>query len=383
MVHWWWPWLVAIRRRRPGPSPDGCWPSRRPRHCRSTRRTSIPGNSKAVRSSPPMGARWAWWRGSSSRRRTICGWCARDRGSIWFPRWRRSFRTWIWRAAGWSSTPRKACSNCKRPSRRTSAGAMGAPFEASMRNDSIRIDIVPLFPAMVEGPLAESIVGRARRRGLVDIRVVNLRDHAADRHRTTDDYQFGGGGGMVLKPEPLFAAVTALRTPAARVILMDPRGRLFTQSVAKDLAGREHLILLAGRYEGVDERVRNLLADEALSIGDYVLTGGELPALVVTDAVVRLLPGVLGAEGAAERESFASGLLEPPQYTRPVEYAGARVPEVLLSGDHARIARWRRVQALWCTWQARRDLLASAPLTAEERALIERFEHGDTPDDVR
>jgi tRNA (guanine37-N1)-methyltransferase len=247
----------------------------------------------------------------------------------------------------------------------------------------MRIDIVTLFPAMVEVPLAESMLGRARQRGLVDIRVANLRDHAGDRHRTTDDYQFGGGGGMVLKPEPLFAAVRELRTPAARVILMDPRGRRFTHAVAQELAGRPHLILLAGRYEGVDERVRERLADEALSIGDYVLTGGELPALVVADAVVRLLPGVLGAEGAAQRESFASGLLEPPQYTRPVEFAGARVPDVLLSGDHARIARWRRVQALWRTWQARRDLLPEAPLTPEERMLIERFEHGERPDDLR
>src|SRR5262245_57600717 len=236
---------------------------------------------------------------------------------------------------------------------------------------------------MVAPVLAESMLGRAQARGLVDIRVVNLRDYAGGRHRVTDDYQFGGGGGMVLKPEPLFAAVTALRTPSARVILMDPRGQLFTQGMAKDLAGREHLILLAGRYEGVDERVRDLLADEALSIGDYVLTGGELPALVVTDAVVRLLPGVLGAEGAAERESFASGLLEPPQYTRPVEYAGARVPDVLLSGDHARIARWRRVQALWRTWRTRRDLLEGATLTVDERRLIERFEHGETPDEIR
>src|SRR5262245_340704 len=247
----------------------------------------------------------------------------------------------------------------------------------------MRIDIVTLFPAMVEGPLAESMLGRARRRGLVDIRVVDLRQHAIDRHRTTDDYQFGGGGGMVLKPEPLFAAVTALRTSEARVILMDPRGRQFTQAAAQEFAARRHLILLAGRYEGVDERVRERLADDTVSIGDYVLTGGELPALVVTDAVVRLLPGVLGAEGAAERESFASGLLEPPQYTRPVEFAGARVPEVLLSGDHPRIARWRRVQALWRTWQERRDLLAGAALTADERRLIERFEHGETPDDVR
>jgi tRNA (guanine37-N1)-methyltransferase len=247
----------------------------------------------------------------------------------------------------------------------------------------MRIDIVTLFPAMVEVPLAESMLGRARQRGLVDIRVANLRDHAVDRHRTTDDYQFGGGGGMVLKPEPLFAAVAALKTAEARVVLMDPRGRRLTQGIAQELAGLAHLILLAGRYEGVDERVHELLADEALSIGDYVLTGGELPALVVTDAVVRLLPGVLGAEGAAERESFASGLLEPPQYTRPVEFAGARVPDVLLSGDHPRIARWRRVQALWRTWRTRRDLLADAALTAEERRLIERFEHGEKPDDVR
>ena len=247
----------------------------------------------------------------------------------------------------------------------------------------MRIDIVTLFPAMVEVPLAESMLGRARQRGLVDIRVANLRDHAVDRHRTTDDYQFGGGGGMVLKPEPLFAAVAALKTAEARVVLMDPRGRRLTQRIAQELAGLAHLILLAGRYEGVDERVHELLADEALSIGDYVLTGGELPALVVTDAVVRLLPGVLGAAGAAERESFASGLLEPPQYTRPVEFAGARVPDVLLSGDHSRIARWRRVQALWRTWRTRRDLLAGAALTAEERRLIERFEHGEKPDDVR
>ena len=210
----------------------------------------------------------------------------------------------------------------------------------------MRIDIVTLFPGMVEPVVAESILGRARTRGLVDIRVVNLRDYAEGRHRITDDYQFGGGGGMVLKPEPLFAAVEALRTPGARVILMDPRGRRFTQEVAAELTRVAHLILLAGRYEGVDERVGAGLADEMISIGDYVLTGGELPALVIADAVTRLMPGVLGGEGAAERESFASGLLEPPQYTRPEEFRGARVPAVLLSGDHARIARWRRLQAL-------------------------------------
>src|SRR5262247_4811371 len=246
----------------------------------------------------------------------------------------------------------------------------------------MRLDIVTLFPGIVEPALGESMIGRARTRGLVDIRVVNLRDYAGGRHRVTDDYQFGGGGGMVLKPEPLFVAVEALRTPGARVILMDPRGRRFTQQVAWELAGAQHLILLAGRYEGVDERVRERLADDTVSIGDYVLTGGELPALVVTDAVIRLLPGVLGGEGAAERESFADGLLEPPQYTRPEEYQGARVPAVLLSGDHARIARWRRVQAIWLTWRERPDLLATATLTPDERRMVERFERGETPDQL-
>ncbi len=246
----------------------------------------------------------------------------------------------------------------------------------------MRIDIVTLFPSMVEPVLAESMLGRARARDLVDIRVVNLRDYATGRHRTTDDYQFGGGGGMVLKPEPLFSAVEAIRTPGARVVLMDPRGRRFTQAVAKELAALSHLILLAGRYEGVDERVTERLVDESLSIGDYVLTGGEVPALVVTDAVSRLLPGVLGADGATERESFASGLLEPPQYTRPERFRDAAVPAVLLSGDHARVERWRRVQALWRTWRERPDLLPRAELSANDRAVLERFERGEQPEDV-
>ncbi len=244
----------------------------------------------------------------------------------------------------------------------------------------MRIDIVTLFPAMVEPVLAESMIGRARSRGLVDIRVWNLRDYASGKHRVTDDYQYGGGGGMVMKPEPFFAAVEALRTEKARVVLMDPRGRTFDQQVAAELASVPHLILLAGRYEGVDERVVDLLADDVLSVGDYVLTGGELPALVVTDAVARLLPGVLGAEGATERESFASGLLEPPQYTRPEEFRGARVPDVLLSGDHARIARWRRLQALWRTWRSRPDLLERATLSPEERQMVERFKRGEKPE---
>jgi tRNA (guanine37-N1)-methyltransferase len=243
----------------------------------------------------------------------------------------------------------------------------------------LRLDLVTLFPAMVEPALGESVLGRARERGLVDIRVVNLRDYAGDKHRVTDDYPFGGGGGMVLKPEPLFAAVEALRTPTARVLLMDPRGRLFTQRMAWELAGAKHLILLAGRYEGVDERVSERLADDAVSIGDYVLTGGELPALVVADAVARLVPGVLGCPGAAERESFAAGLLEPPQYTRPEEFQGARVPAVLLSGDHARITRWRRAQALYRTWRWRPDLLERAPLTEEDRRLVDGFNRGEQP----
>ncbi|MGH7388786.1 MAG: tRNA (guanosine(37)-N1)-methyltransferase TrmD [Candidatus Rokuibacteriota bacterium] len=246
----------------------------------------------------------------------------------------------------------------------------------------MRIDVVTLFPAMVEPALAESVIGRARARGLVDIRAVNLRDYAEGKHRVTDDYPFGGGGGMILKPEPLFAAVEALRTPAARVILMDPRGRLFTQRMAWELADVRHLIVLCGRYEGVDERVGERLADDAVSIGDYVLTGGELPALVVVDAVVRLLPGVLGGEGAAARESFADGLLEPPQYTRPEEFRGARVPPTLLSGDHARIARWRRAQALYRTWRWRPDLLHRAALTDEERRLVDGFERGDKPESM-
>jgi tRNA (guanine37-N1)-methyltransferase len=241
---------------------------------------------------------------------------------------------------------------------------------------------VTLFPGMVEPVLSASMLGRARARGLVDIRVVNLRDYAEGKHRVTDDYQFGGGGGMVLKPEPLFAAVDALRSAAARVVLLDPRGQTFTQKVAAELARATHLILLAGRYEGVDARVGERLVDDSISIGDYVLTGGELPALVVTDAIARLVPGVLGAEGATERESFAGGLLEPPQYTRPEEFRGARVPAVLLSGDHTRIARWRRVQALWLTWRTRPELLRDAELTSDERRLVERFERGETPEQI-
>jgi tRNA (guanine37-N1)-methyltransferase len=245
----------------------------------------------------------------------------------------------------------------------------------------MRIDIITLFPGIFSGPLQESILARAQAKGLVEIRVVNLRDSAGGRHRVTDDYAFGGGGGMVLKPEPLFTCVEALKGPGARVILLDPQGERFTQAVAQRLARESHLILLCGHYEGVDERVRRHLADEEISIGDYVLTGGELPALVVADAVIRLLPGVLGDEEAPDQDSFADGFLEHPQYTRPQEFRGLRVPEILLSGDHARIARWRRAMALWRTWQRRPDLLEARDLTPEERALIKAFAQGARPDD--
>lgn len=243
----------------------------------------------------------------------------------------------------------------------------------------MKIDIVTLFPGIFAGPLQESILGRAQAKGLVEVRVVNLRDWAEGRHRVTDDYPFGGGGGMVLKPEPLFACVEALRGPGSRVILLDPQGRRFSQETARALSMVEHLILLCGRYEGVDGRVREHLVDEEISVGDYVLTGGELPALVVTDAVVRLLPGALGDETAPAKDSFSVGLLEGPHYTRPEEFRGWRVPEVLLSGDHGRIARWRRTQALWLTWQRRPDLLETADLSPEEQKLIEEFRQGERP----
>lgn len=221
----------------------------------------------------------------------------------------------------------------------------------------MQIDVVTLFPRIVEGPLEESILKRARERGRVTIRVHNLRDFAHDKHRVVDDKPFGGGPGMVLKPEPIFEAVEKLRRADSRVILMCPQGRRLTQSVARELAGHPHLIIICGHYEGVDERVREALVQDEISIGDYVLTNGALAAAVLIDAVVRLVPGVLGDDASAARDSFADGLLEGPQYTRPAEYRGMRVPEVLLSGNHEEIARWRREQALRRTAQRRPDLL--------------------------
>jgi tRNA (guanine37-N1)-methyltransferase len=245
----------------------------------------------------------------------------------------------------------------------------------------VRIDIVTLFPGMVEPALGDSIMGRARVRGLVDIRVHNLRDWAEGRHRVTDDTPFGGGGGMIMKPEPIARCLEALRTPGARVILLDPAGRRFTQPVARELARESHVVLLCGRYEGVDERVRERLVDEELSIGDYVLSGGEVAAIAVTEAVIRLRPGVLGDAAAPSRDSFSRGLLEYPQYTRPEMFEGQAVPEVLRSGDHARIERWKQVMSVWRTWQRRRDLLETADLSPEEQKWVAGFEHGRPPDD--
>ena len=222
----------------------------------------------------------------------------------------------------------------------------------------MKIDVLTLFPEMFVGPLDVSIVQRARTTGRLQVRIHNLRDYAHDRHRTVDDKPFGGGPGMVLKPEPLFEAVESLAGDTAQVILLTPAGRPFNQAKAAELAQREHLLFICGSYEGVDERVREGLVDDELSIGDYVLTNGGLPAMVVIDAVTRLLPGVLGDDESARDESFSHGLLEYPQYTRPAEFRGMKVPEILLSGHHAEIEKWRVEQAKARTAQSRPDLLA-------------------------
>jgi tRNA (guanine37-N1)-methyltransferase len=221
----------------------------------------------------------------------------------------------------------------------------------------MHIDIISLFPAIAAAPLAESMIGKAQERGLITIRSHNLRDWATDKHRTTDDTPYGGSQGMVLKCEPLFAAVEALRTPESRVLLMSPAGRLFTQRVAEEMATLSHLILICGHYEGVDQRVIDHLIDGEISIGDYVLTNGAIAAAVITDAVARLLPGVLGDAQSAPDDSHSSGLLEFPQYTRPVEFRGWRVPDVLLSGHHAEIAKWRRARAVEKTQRVRPDMI--------------------------
>jgi tRNA (guanine37-N1)-methyltransferase len=221
----------------------------------------------------------------------------------------------------------------------------------------MKIDVLTLFPAMFAGPLDESIIMRARKKGLLDLKIHQLRDWTHDRHKTVDDKPFGGGPGMLMKVEPLFEAVESLQRAETKVILLSPSGRKFSQEIARELANEKDLLLVTGHYEGFDERVRETLADDELSIGDYVLTNGALPAMVVIDAVARLLPGVLGDDESSRDESFSHGLLEYPQYTRPAEFRGLKVPDVLVSGNHAEIEKWRRERAKLRTKTQRPDLL--------------------------
>lgn len=244
----------------------------------------------------------------------------------------------------------------------------------------MRFDIVTIFPEMVEAALTVGVIGRARERGRLDIVVHNLRDFTTDRHRVVDDVPFGGGPGMVMKPEPFFVAVETLsksRGQPDAVLLMSPAGRVLTQPDAKRWAGMQHLVLLCGRYEGVDERVRQHLVTDEVSIGDYVLSGGEIPALVIVEAVGRLIPGVVGDEQSVEAESFTRGLLDYPHYTRPAEYRGLRVPNVLVSGHHGEIARWRRHEALRRTADRRPELIATAELEEDERRWLRDLERAD------
>jgi tRNA (guanine37-N1)-methyltransferase len=230
----------------------------------------------------------------------------------------------------------------------------------------MNIDVLTLFPGMFAGPLDESIVGRARALGRLTLKIHNLRDYTHDRHRTVDDRPFGGGPGMLLKPEPVFEAVEGLAGERTRTVLLSPTGRKLTQAIVREFAAEEHILLVCGSYEGFDERIRQGLADDEISIGDYVLTNGALPAMVLIDAVARLLPGVLGDESSSVDESFSQGLLEYPQYTRPAEYRGMKVPEVLLSGNHAEIARWRAEQARQRTMERRPDLKGPGSADGQE-----------------
>ncbi len=266
----------------------------------------------------------------------------------------------------------------------------------------MRVDIVTIFPEMLRSPLEHSILKRAQEKGILEVNCVDLRAYTTDKHRTTDDTPFGGGAGMVMKPEPLFAVVEDLRggsggdgagggealdpptearwvqptVRSARVVLTSPRGDVYNQDKAAELARERHLVLLCGRYEGVDERVRQALVDDEISLGDFVLTGGELAALVLLDSVARLLPGVLGHEESSEFESFSDGLLEYPHYTRPAEFRGMAVPEALLTGNHREIQRWRRQQSLRETLERRPDLLRSAPLSEEDRLFLKQLRSG-------
>jgi tRNA (guanine37-N1)-methyltransferase len=247
----------------------------------------------------------------------------------------------------------------------------------------MRFDVFTLMPEVFPAYLESSILQRAQERGLIEIRVHNIRDYTHDRHHTTDDIPYGGGGGMVMKPEPVFEAVETVlgfqapNPPAFPIILLTPQGRVFSQAVAQSLTEQDRIALICGRYEGVDERIRTGLATDEISIGDYVVTGGELPGLVLIDAVTRLLPGALGDPTGAMDDSHATGLLEYPHYTRPPEFRGETVPEVLLSGDHARIERWRREQSLLRTLKRRPDLLAAADLSQADREFIGLQRHAE------
>ena len=251
------------------------------------------------------------------------------------------------------------------------------------------VDVITIFPAMVEAALAEGVVARARTRGVVDIRVRDLRTWATDRHRTVDDVPYGGGPGMVMKPEPLFHAVDAIaaeRGRPAAVLLMTPQGRPFTHEIAERLSRTSPIVVICGRYEGVDERVTSALVTDEISIGDYVLTGGELPALVVLDAVARLVPGVVGDEASVTGDSFVRGLLDHPHYTRPAEFRGLKVPETLLSGHHAEIEKWRARERVRRTLARRPDMLARAMLTPAERNALDEESREDRvsrPEDRR
>jgi tRNA (guanine37-N1)-methyltransferase len=242
----------------------------------------------------------------------------------------------------------------------------------------MKFDILTLFPGMFAGPFSESIIKRAIEDGLIDIRLHDIRDYAADRHKTADDSPYGGGAGMVMKVEPLAACIEAVRTERsnARVILTSPRGRRFDQALASELATEEALLIICGRYEGVDERVRELFVADEISLGDFVMTGGELAAMVIVDAVSRLIPDVLGSADSALSDSFSDGLLEYPHYTRPAEFRGLGVPDVLLSGNHRDIAQWRRRQALQRTLLTRPDLLADAQLSEKDREYLEEMARG-------
>ncbi len=238
----------------------------------------------------------------------------------------------------------------------------------------MRIDILSLFPQMFEGPFGSGIIQRAISKGLIEIGIHNIRDWAHDKHRTVDDYPYGGGAGMILKPEPVFEAVEQIRGEAELpIILLSPQGRLFSQAIARELAGYDWIMLICGHYEGVDERIRQHLATDEISIGDYVLSGGEIAAMVIVDAVARLIPGVLGSQDSIAEDSHTDGLLEYPHYTRPAVYRGWAVPEVLLSGNHARIAAWRREQAIRRTFKRRPELIDKAELSLKERRLVSRL----------